>query len=48
MKETMYEKEYLPSKLKHLEILEGVGHNDMMMAPDHAYFTTLKKFFDSL
>ncbi|MBT6346304.1 MAG: alpha/beta hydrolase [Nitrospina sp.] len=36
------------AKLKHLEILDGVGHNDMMMAPDHAYFTTLKKFFDSL
>ncbi len=34
------------SKIKHLEILEGVGHNDMMMA--HSYFTTLKKFFDSL
>ena len=34
------------SKLKHLEILEGVGHNDMMMAP--AYFTSLKRFFDSL
>ncbi len=36
------------AKLKHLEILEGVGHNDMMMAPDHSYFTTLKRFFDSL
>jgi len=34
------------SKLKHLEILEGVGHNDMMM--EHSYFTTLKRFFDSL
>lgn len=34
------------SKMKHLEILEGVGHNDMMMSP--SYFTTLKKFFDSL
>ncbi len=34
------------SKIKHLEILEGVGHNDMMMA--QAYFTTLKHFFDSL
>ncbi len=34
------------SKIKHLEILEGVGHNDMMMA--HSYFTTLKQFFDSL
>ena len=34
------------SKIKHLEILEGVGHNDMMM--QHSYFTTLKRFFDSL
>ena len=34
------------SKLKHLEILEGVGHNDMMM--EHSYFTTLNRFFDSL
>ncbi|MBT3922121.1 MAG: alpha/beta fold hydrolase [Nitrospina sp.] len=34
------------SKLKHLEILEGVGHNDMMMNP--SYFSTLKQFFDSL
>jgi len=34
------------SKMKHLEILEGVGHNDMMMNP--SYFSTLKQFFDSL
>lgn len=34
------------SKLKYLEILEGVGHNDMMMNP--SYFSTLKRFFDSL
>jgi alpha-beta hydrolase superfamily lysophospholipase len=34
------------SKMKHLEILEGVGHNDMMMNP--SYFSTLKRFFDSL
>jgi pimeloyl-ACP methyl ester carboxylesterase len=34
------------SKSKHLEILEGVGHNDMMM--NHDYFPTLKRFFDSL
>ncbi len=33
------------SKVKHLEILEGVGHNDMMMAG--SYFTSLKRFFDS-
>lgn len=36
------------AKMKHLEILEGVGHNDMMMAPEGSYFTTLKRFFDSL
>jgi hypothetical protein len=35
------------SKMKHLEILDGVGHNDMMMAPEGSYFTTLKRFFDS-
>jgi len=32
------------SKVKHLEILEGVGHNDMMMSA--SYFTSLKRFFD--
>lgn len=36
------------AKVKRLEILEGVGHNDMMMAPEHSYFITLKRFFDSL
>jgi len=36
------------AKVKRLEILEGVGHNDMMMAPNHSYFTTLREFFDSL
>jgi alpha-beta hydrolase superfamily lysophospholipase len=34
------------AKIKRLEILEGVGHNDMMMNP--FYFSTLKRFFDSL
>ena len=38
----------LGSKIKTLEILDGVGHNDMMMAPGHAYFNKLKLFFDSL
>ena len=38
----------LGSKIKTLEILRGVGHNDMMMAPGQAYFNTLKRFFDSL
>ncbi len=36
------------SKVKLLEILEGVGHNDMMMAQDDAYFSCLQSFFDSL
>ncbi len=31
------------SKVKHLEILEGVGHNDMMMNLN--YFSSLQKFF---
>ncbi len=35
------------SKVKYLEILEGVGHNDMMMAPDYGYFVCLKRFFDA-
>jgi len=34
------------AKIKTLEILEGVGHNDMMMNP--SYFSTLKRFFNSL
>ena len=34
------------AKIKTLEILEGVGHNDMMMNP--SYFSTLKRFLDSL
>jgi pimeloyl-ACP methyl ester carboxylesterase len=33
------------SKKKHIEILEGVGHNDMMMSG--SYFKTLKQFFDT-
>ncbi len=33
---------------KNLEILEGVGHNDMMMAPNHRYFTCLAEFFQTL
>ncbi|PIQ95303.1 MAG: alpha/beta hydrolase [Nitrospinae bacterium CG11_big_fil_rev_8_21_14_0_20_56_8] len=36
------------SKPKVLDILEGVGHNDMMMAPNGAYFSGLKKFLDSI
>ena len=34
------------AEIKILEILEGVGHNDMMM--NLSYFSTLKRFFDSL
>ena len=38
----------LGARIKTLEILDGVGHNDMMMAAGHAYFNILKRFFDSL
>ena len=34
------------SENKTLKILDGVGHNDIMMAPDFGYFTNLKMFFD--
>ena len=47
-KEAKLNYENAGAKVKRLEILEGVGHNDMMMAPDHSYFTTLKDFIDSL
>ena len=33
------------SQKKSLEILKGVGHNDMMMAENNAYFTILLNFF---
>ncbi len=33
------------TKEKTLEILEGVGHNDMMMAQNGAYFKVLNTFF---
>jgi len=36
------------SNVKTLEILEGVGHNDMMMAENGGYFSCLKRFFESL
>lgn len=36
------------SKTKDLRILEGVGHNDILMAPDHAYFKCLQQFFDKV
>lgn len=36
------------SKNKTLKILDGVGHNDIMMAPDFGYFSALKLFFDNV
>lgn len=36
------------SKSKALQILEGVGHNDILMAPDNAYFKCLQGFFDKV
>jgi hypothetical protein len=34
------------SESKGLQILEGVGHNDILMAPDNGYFKCLQRFFD--
>jgi len=36
------------SKHKIINILEGVGHNDMMMANDNSYFKCLNSFFSSV
>ena len=36
------------SETKLLEILEGVGHNDMMTAPNHSYFHTIRRFISCL
>ena len=36
------------SETKMLEIFEGVGHNDMMTAPDHSYFHTIRRFISCL
>ena len=36
------------SKYKVLDILKGVGHNDMMMAHDNSYFKNLNRFFNSI
>ena len=33
------------SEMKNLKVLQGVGHNDMMMSD--SYFISLKRFFDS-
>ena len=31
-----------------MQILEGVGHNDILMAPDNGYFKCLSAFFDKV
>lgn len=36
------------STMKTLEILEGVGHNDMMMAENGGYFSSMHRFLESL
>jgi alpha-beta hydrolase superfamily lysophospholipase len=36
------------SKMKTLEILEGVGHNDMMMAANGEYFQAMRRFLEPL
>jgi alpha-beta hydrolase superfamily lysophospholipase len=36
------------AKVKLLNILQGVGHNDMMMARDSGYFVCLKNFLDNV
>ena len=36
------------SKMKTLAILEGVGHNDMMMAGNGGYFSSMRRFLESL
>jgi len=36
------------AKVKILKVLEGVGHNDMMMARDGGYFVCLKNFLDNI
>lgn len=36
------------SKDKALQILPSVGHNDILMAPDNAYFVCLARFFDQV
>ena len=35
------------SKDKALQVLPGVGHNDIMMAPDNGYFGCLHRFFET-
>ncbi len=33
------------SNTKELELIDGVGHNDILLAPNNKYFGTLEKFF---
>lgn len=36
------------SETKDLQILEGVGHNDILMAPNNGYFICLRQFFEKV
>lgn len=36
------------SKVKELELIDGVGHNDILLAPNNKYFGTLEKFFSKV
>lgn len=36
------------SKIKELELIDGVGHNDILLAPNNKYFGTLEKFFSKV
>jgi alpha-beta hydrolase superfamily lysophospholipase len=47
-KEAKMNYERAGSKMKTLEILEGVGHNDMMMAENGEYFSSIRRFLESL
>lgn len=47
-KEAKLNYEQAGSKMKTLEILEGVGHNDMMMAANGEYFLAMRRFLESL
>ena len=46
--EAMLNHKNASSKNKVLDILKGVGHNDMMMAPNNQYFESLIKFFNTV
>jgi alpha-beta hydrolase superfamily lysophospholipase len=36
------------SKVKELELIDSVGHNDIMLASENKYFGTLEKFFSKM